>query len=98
NTATDNKQEARFIPGTDEFIGMRWKQEMPALAIRDGIPDGFLSARAADIVQILPEPTLLHLSGRRREPLFVSILLHGNEDVGLVAVQKLLTVAGGQTL
>lgn len=71
---------------------------MPALAIRDGFPEGFLTVRATDLVEILPEPTLLHLPGRRREPLFVSILLHGNEDVGLVAVQKLLRAAGAQTL
>jgi predicted deacylase len=77
---------------------MKWMQQMPVLSIRDGIPNGFMTARAADLVEILPEPTLLHLPGRRREPLFVSILLHGNEDVGLVAVQKLLTAAGGQTL
>src|SRR5262249_32103782 len=48
--------------------------------------------------EILSGPTLLHLNGRRTEPLFVSILLHGNEDVGLRAVQQLLTSAGAQML
>lgn len=64
---------------------------MLSLTIRDTLPDGFLSARAADLFQILPGPTLIHLAGRRSKPLFVSILLHGNEDVGLQAVQKLMT-------
>jgi succinylglutamate desuccinylase len=34
---------------------------------------------------------LLDLAGQRAEPLFVSILLHGNEPAGLKAVQLLLT-------
>ena len=63
---------------------------MPPLTIRNDLPHGFLSARAADLHRILPGPTLLHLAGRRSDPLFVSILLHGNEDVGLKAVQRLL--------
>jgi len=32
----------------------------------------------------------MHLPGRRQEPLFVSILLHGNETTGLLTVQALL--------
>jgi len=71
---------------------------MSLLKILDALPDGFLAARAADLSRILPGPTLLHLVGRRVEPLFVSILLHGNEDVGLLAVQKLLKSVGSQTL
>ncbi len=71
---------------------------MSPLTVRDALPDGFLSVRAAELSTILPAPTLLHLAGRRTEPLFVSILLHGNEDVGLQAVQKLLTSISSQTL
>jgi len=40
--------------------------------------------------QIFPQPTLLHLSGRKAEPLFVSVLLHGNEDTGFFAIQNIL--------
>jgi succinylglutamate desuccinylase len=54
------------------------------------LPDGFLHARTADMHRVLPGPTLIHLSGRRPEPLFVSVLLHGNEDTGLKAVQSVL--------
>jgi len=32
----------------------------------------------------------MHLAGRREQPLFVSVLLHGNETTGLHAVQMLL--------
>jgi hypothetical protein len=38
----------------------------------------------------LPGPTLMHLRGRRPQPLFISILLHGNEYTGLLALQQLL--------
>lgn len=54
------------------------------------IPEGLLEVDAKNLHQILPGPTLLHLPGRRSQPLFVSLLLHGNEDVGLKAVQALL--------
>lgn len=63
---------------------------MPALTILNDIPQGLLTARASDLADLLGGPTLIHLSGRRPEPLFVSILLHGNEDVGLQAIQQLL--------
>ncbi len=54
------------------------------------LPKGFQEIRAVDLHHICPTPTLIHLQGRRDPPLFVSILLHGNEDTGLLAVQELL--------
>lgn len=60
------------------------------LTILDYVPAGLLEVSARDLHQILPGPALIHLSGRRNPPLFVSILLHGNEDTGLSAVQALL--------
>jgi succinylglutamate desuccinylase len=71
---------------------------MSPLTILNTLPGGFLAARAAELSGILPGPTLLHLTGRRVDPLFVSILLHGNEDVGLLAVQKLLRSVDSLTL
>ncbi|MFN0051962.1 MAG: M14 family metallopeptidase [Planctomycetales bacterium] len=71
---------------------------MSLLHILDHWPLALLTARAADLFEILPGPTLIHLPGRRPEPLFVSILLHGNEDVGLRAVQRLLEQAPSQSL
>jgi succinylglutamate desuccinylase len=54
------------------------------------VPEGLLEASAAQLHELLPGPTLIHLPGRREPPLFVSALLHGNEDVGLVALQQVL--------
>lgn len=56
----------------------------------DHVPAGFLDVRAENLYEILSEPTLVHLPGRRPEPLFVCALLHGNEDVGLTALQRVL--------
>ncbi len=56
----------------------------------DHLPDGFLTTSARDLYRILPGPTLIELPGERPAPLFVSILLHGNEDVGLKAMQRVL--------
>jgi succinylglutamate desuccinylase len=60
------------------------------LTVRTNLPDDFLYASAGGLHQILPGPTLFHLPGRRAEPLFVSVLLHGNEDTGLKAIQAIL--------
>jgi succinylglutamate desuccinylase len=60
------------------------------LTVIDYVPDGFLDASAAGLHQILPGPTLIHLHGRKPEPLFVSVLLHGNEYTGLTAIQNIL--------
>lgn len=54
------------------------------------LPANFLTIRAKEIASILPRPTLIRLHGRKPLPLFVSILLHGNEDAGLLAVQELI--------
>ena len=60
------------------------------LNILDHIPDGLLSCDAKDLHRILNGPTLIQLDGRRPRPLFVSVLLHGNESTGLTAIQFLL--------
>ena len=54
------------------------------------IPDAFLDARAEDLHEILPTPTLFHLKGIKSQPLFICTLLHGNETTGLYAIQRLL--------
>ena len=60
------------------------------LTILDRLPEGFLNADACQLHDILNGPTLIHLPGRQSPALFVSILLHGNEVTGLLAIQKLL--------
>ena len=71
----------------------------PALLTEtDTLPDGILDVAARDLHRVLDGPTLIHLPGRRPEPLFVSVLLHGNEDTGLRAAQSLLAKYAGQEL
>ncbi|NOX91363.1 MAG: peptidase M14 [Gammaproteobacteria bacterium] len=60
------------------------------LTLLDHIPNGLLDCTAQELHRILPGPTLIQLPGRRPRPLFVSVLLHGNEGTGLSAIQSLL--------
>jgi len=60
------------------------------LSILHELPEGFLETPAKELHRLLAGPTLIHLPGRRAEALFVSILLHGNEDTGLKAIQRVL--------
>lgn len=63
------------------------------------IPEGLLDVTDAKTLhKIMPHPTLMHLEGEKKEPLFVTVLLHGNEDTGLFAVQRLLQKYEGRTL
>jgi len=54
------------------------------------IPDELFSARTDELLDILGAPTLFHLDGINKQPLFVCTLLHGNETTGFYAVQRLL--------
>lgn len=63
------------------------------------LPQGLLSLQAYELIQKLDGPTLIHLQGRQPEPLFVAVLMHGNETVGWEAVRQLLSkydIAGGE--
>ncbi len=60
------------------------------LTVVNQIPDGFLEVEPQRLDEVLRGPTLIHLDGERRRPLFVSLMLHGNEPTGLMAVQNLL--------
>lgn len=68
------------------------------LQVLEQIPAGLLDAAPAQLAERLGGPALLHLPGRRAAPLFVSVLLHGNEPVGLQAVQRLLKKYRGTEL
>jgi succinylglutamate desuccinylase len=57
----------------------------------EGIPDGLLGCSARELHRVLEGPTLMHLPGRAGRPLFLSVLLHGNEDTGWEAVRELLS-------
>jgi succinylglutamate desuccinylase len=54
------------------------------------LPEGLLQAKPAELADVLDGPSLIHLPGRRDNPLFVSVLLHGNETTGFLALQSLL--------
>lgn len=56
----------------------------------DTLPAGFFEASPTTLHEILPGPTLITLEGKRPQPLFISVLLHGNETVGLEAIQRVL--------
>jgi succinylglutamate desuccinylase len=64
----------------------------------DKLPDGFLDVEGRHLYRLLDGPTLIHLPGTRSDTLFVSIMLHGNEDTGLKAVQALLAHYRGRPL
>ncbi|HEB99155.1 MAG TPA: peptidase M14, partial [Thiotrichales bacterium] len=60
------------------------------LRVLDELPEGLLEAGPEDLLKLFGGPALLHLDGQRPRPLFVSVLLHGNEDTGFFAVRALL--------
>jgi succinylglutamate desuccinylase len=60
------------------------------LQVMNDLPPRMLEIETSRLHQVLSGPTLFHLPGRREEPLFISVLLHGNEDTGWYAVQSLL--------
>ena len=55
-----------------------------------GLPEGFFDITTANIRSLFPNPTLIQLDGADHRPLFISILLHGNEFTGLQVMQQIL--------
>jgi succinylglutamate desuccinylase len=68
------------------------------LTVLDHVPRGMLDTEPRQLHRLLTGPTLMHLPGRRPEPLFVSVLLHGNEDTGYRAIQRVLAKYAAKTL
>jgi len=64
--------------------------ERPRLNRFDHFPDTLLDVAAPDLWRHLAGPSLFHLPGRHAQPLFVTVLLHGNEDTGWRAMQAVL--------
>lgn len=60
------------------------------LTRHDLFPDALLDAPTGELWRHLPGPSLFFLPGRTEPPLFVSVLLHGNEDTGWRAIQTVL--------
>ncbi|MDT8387736.1 MAG: M14 family metallopeptidase [Thiogranum sp.] len=64
----------------------------------DALPEDFLNAAPTQLADLLGGPALIHLPGRREQPLFVSVLLHGNETTGFLALQSILKDYAGKSL
>jgi hypothetical protein len=70
----------------------------PQLARYDHWPEALLEVPACELWQRLGGPALFSIAGRRRAPLFVSVLLHGDEDSGWRAIQSVLRRHRGAAL
>jgi hypothetical protein len=68
------------------------------LTTLNSLPPGLLELNATELHQQLAGPTLIHFPGQKEPPLFVSVLLHGNETTGWRAIQALLTKYATQPL
>ncbi|GJL97489.1 MAG: hypothetical protein DHS20C06_13060 [Hyphobacterium sp.] len=55
---------------------------------RDFLPD-LAGVPARDVRNLFPDSTLISLAGQNPQPLFVSVLIHGNETVGWEALKRL---------
>ncbi len=71
---------------------------MTSLEIRDQLPAHFVDRNASELYLDFPNPTLIHLPGIKRPAVFISVLLHGNEDVGLRSFQQVLKELDGRQL
>ena len=60
------------------------------LGIVKSVPEEFLNIHYRDIKQIFDRPTLVYLEGEKEAPLFISVMLHGNEFSGLQIMQEIL--------
>jgi len=64
---------------------------VPELHRFERLPDGFSDLPVEKLDTLLPGPSLIRIGGEKGPPLFVSILLHGNETTGFDAMQCLLS-------
>ncbi|HSS66203.1 MAG TPA: peptidase M14, partial [Gammaproteobacteria bacterium] len=60
------------------------------LEIFNHLPGGILEREASRLHEVLEGPALIHVAGRKRRPLYVSVLLHGNETTGWETIRALL--------
>lgn len=68
------------------------------LTVLDQLPEGLLGLDAHRLHEVLSGPTLIHINGRENPPLFVSVLLHGNETTGWETMRSLLREHGAAGL
>jgi hypothetical protein len=63
---------------------------LPRFEHLEGFPGHLLDVAASDLWRHLAGPTLFEIAGRQGGPLFLSVLLHGDEDSGWRAAQAVL--------
>jgi succinylglutamate desuccinylase len=68
------------------------------LDLLDHFPDELLDVPATALWRHLRGPSLFHIPGRQTNPLFVTVLLHGNEHTGWQAMQQVLRHHNGRSL
>lgn len=64
----------------------------------DSLPEGILTAKPEALHRLIPEPSLFHLAGKNQQPLFISVMQHGNEPTGFLAIQAILNKYRNKTL
>lgn len=60
------------------------------IKILDQLPKGILDVDATELHEFVENHTLVHLTGKIKRPLFISILQHGDETTGWDAMKLLL--------
>ncbi|MCU7835118.1 MAG: succinylglutamate desuccinylase/aspartoacylase family protein [gamma proteobacterium symbiont of Taylorina sp.] len=68
------------------------------LTILSSLPEKLLQKKAHELCQHLQGPTLIHLTGVQPNPLFISVLLHGNETTGWEALKSYLVAQKNKPL
>ncbi len=66
----------------------------PKLHRYDTVPARLADIPVEEIDTVLPGPSLIAVKGKLAPPLFISVLLHGNETTGFLAVQHLIRELG----
>ncbi|NJK35493.1 MAG: peptidase M14 [Oscillatoriales cyanobacterium SM2_2_1] len=64
------------------------------LNVLDHLPEGLLALESTELHTLVPSLTLIHLQGEMDPPLFISVLLHGNETTSWLVVRSLLKKYG----
>ncbi len=73
-------------------------QPIPLIELNQ-LPADFITLQnPKNIKDIFPHPTLIHLTGKQPQALYLSILMHGNETTGFFALQRLLRAYQTHTL
>ena len=66
------------------------EKPVPKLHRYKGIPEHLPDIPTRELGSILPGPSLIYIEGETDPPLFISVLLHGNEITSFLAIQKLI--------